>query len=272
MNSHRNVVLVAAIVTGLMIMPSESLNAGTDVATEQQRSSSQFATIDTTTVSATASSRAQVWNLTPEDWQRYQSLMQGIRGSISPSSLSPIEVLGIHARTVEERRRYAEQWALMMREDAERILAFQHAYNEAQQRLFPEDQIIDPVKLAVHRSKQKSTTEDGLDATDRVLFFTATDCVPCNAVLDRLLGKLRETKGIDIYLLDIVSGDEDRIREWAGHRHIDPDWVHERRVTLNVDAGALDKLATRLGDPLDQRPVVLRRRGDAVKPLSGAHF
>jgi len=37
----------------------------------------------------------------------------------------------------------AEQWAMMMREDAERILAFQRAYDEAHKRLFPNGVLID---------------------------------------------------------------------------------------------------------------------------------
>ena len=42
--------------------------------------------------------RARTWNLSESEWQRYRQLMQGIRGSISPGTISPIEVLGIHAR------------------------------------------------------------------------------------------------------------------------------------------------------------------------------
>jgi len=199
-----------------------------DTATEQQRTGTHRTGIGNTKVDAVESIRAEYWGLNGDDWQRYCTLMQGIRGSISSPNLSPIEVLGIHARTARERRRYAEQWAMIMREDAERILAFQHAYDEAQQRLFPQ-----------------TTVDEALGSNDRVLFFTASDCVACDAVLDRLLGKLPTIDGLDIYLLDVAPGNEDRIREWAGRRKIDPDWVRERRVTLNVDAGALDKLAVR---------------------------
>ena len=244
----------------------------TDIATKEQRSDIESVKIDSTSTRAIETARAEQWGLSHEDWQRYRSLMQGVRGSISPSTLSPIEVLGIHARNAGERRRYAERWAMMMREDAERILAFQHAYDEAHQRLFPQGQLIDTVKLAQHQSKTKTVPDEKLDSTDRVLFFTATNCGACNAILDRLLAKLPTIDGIDIYLLGVAPGDEDYIREWAGARKIEPDWVHERRVTLNVDAGALDKFSLRLDDPLEQRPVVLRRRGDALLLLSASRF
>ncbi|MDR4470767.1 MAG: hypothetical protein MRJ68_21120, partial [Nitrospira sp.] len=80
-------------------------------------SSSQVSTRHTTEASATQqldhqTSRAARWGLDDSEWQRYESLKQGIRGSVSAATLSPIEVLGIHSRSTEERRRYAEQWAV----------------------------------------------------------------------------------------------------------------------------------------------------------------
>jgi len=265
-------ILVISLILGASWPLVVQSDITTDIATREQRSDIESVKIDHTNIRSVETARAEKWSLSYEDWQRYRSLMQGVRGSISPSTLSPIEVLGIHARNVGERRRYAERWAMMMREDAERILAFQHAYDEAHQRLFPQGQLIDAVKLAQHQSKTKTVPDETLDSNDRVLFFTATNCVACDVILDRLLAKLSTISGVDIYLLDVTSGDEDHIREWAGARKIEPDWVHERRVTLNVDAGALDKFSLRLGNPLEQRPVVLRRRGDALLLLSASRF
>ena len=51
-----------------------------------------------TQLTALERARAEHWTLTPQEWQRYRLLMQGLRGSISPTTLSPIEALGIHAR------------------------------------------------------------------------------------------------------------------------------------------------------------------------------
>ena len=70
----------------------------TDIATKEQRSDIESVKIDSTSTRAIETARAEQWGLSHEDWQRYRSLMQGVRGSISPSTLSPIEVLGIHAR------------------------------------------------------------------------------------------------------------------------------------------------------------------------------
>ena len=83
--------------------------------------------------------RARAWNLSEVEWQRYRQLMQGIRGSISPETISPIEVLGIHARDEAERQRYADAWARALHEDVDRILAFQRAYDAAGKRLYPNE-------------------------------------------------------------------------------------------------------------------------------------
>jgi integrating conjugative element protein (TIGR03759 family) len=74
--------------------------------------------------------------------------MEGIRGSVSAAIISPIEVLGIHARDDAERRDYAERWAVLMREDVDRILAFQRAYDEAGRFLFPGERLIDLIRLS----------------------------------------------------------------------------------------------------------------------------
>jgi len=214
-----------------------------------------------TTLSRNETARAQAWGLSEIEWRRYESLMQGIRGSVSPSSISPVEVLGIHARDEAERRRYAELWAQAMWEDAERILAFQRAYVEAGRRLYPGVPLIDQSRLP---GKGKQTTE--LQPQDRVLLFTRRDCPPCDALLARVLERVEQVAGIDIYLAGIDPGDDRAVRDWAARHGIEPEWVRNRKVTLNFEAGALAALT----DGQAQIPALMRRRADAVSLLSPA--
>ncbi len=184
--------------------------------------------------------------------------MQGIRGSISPPSISPIEVLGIHARNEPERRRYAEAWTRMMREDVDRILVFQRAYNEAGRRLYPDERLIDPSRLP-----EPEPDANHLGSNDRVLFFTRPECPRCDAVLERLLRRVEQVAGVDVYLSGVTAGDAQAVRDWASGRGVRPAWVKERRVTLNFDAGALEKLTQGQAEA----PHLMRRRGGAVTPL-----
>jgi integrating conjugative element protein (TIGR03759 family) len=209
-------------------------------------------------LTANERARAAVWGLSATEWHRYQSLMEGVRGSISPATISPIEVLGIHARDDDERRRYAEQWAVMMREDAERILAFQRAYDQAGRVLYPSESLIEVARLSIPTQNDQT-----LVLTDRVLLFARPECAACDAILARLLARLGRVAGVDIYLSGIAAGDEGAIRDWATSRGIQPEWVRKRRVTLNFERGALKQLAP----GKIELPVLMRRRGESVTTL-----
>ena len=237
------------------------VNAGPTVASDATRS--QFAqTSDVVTpLSPIDKARATIWDLSDTEWHRYRSLRDGIRGSISPATLSPSEGLGIHARDEAERRRYAERWARLMREDAERILAFQHAYDQAWQRLFPAEPLIDLARLP-----DEKASDVALQPDDRVLFFTRTDCASCDALLQRLLKRIDTLAGVDIYLLGLPPDDDTAARDWAERQAIALRWVRSRRVTLNHDGGALSELTQGKG----QVPYLLRRRGDVLSVLSGS--
>ncbi|MCP4377647.1 MAG: TIGR03759 family integrating conjugative element protein [bacterium] len=209
-------------------------------------------------LSETDLARAHTWNLSETEWRRYQQQMQGIRGSISPSTISPIEVLGIHARDEAERQRYAEAWARAMYEDVGRILAFQRAYDAAGKRLYPNQLLIDVDKLP-----RKIGETSPLQSTDRLLFFARPECPACDLLMGKLLKRIDEVSGIDIYLTDIDPGDDAAVRAWASKYQVDPEWVRSRRITLNHDAGALDKLTSGQG----KVPYILHRRGEELSPL-----
>ena len=212
-----------------------------------------------TTLSATELARARAWGLSATEWQRYQLLMQGIRGSVSPATISPIEVLGIHARDQDERQRYAETWARTLHEDVDRILAFQRAYDDAGNRLYPNAPLIDVARLP--GKVEKSIP---FQSRDRVLFFSRTECPACALILNTLLKRIDELGGIDIYLTDLVPGENAAVRAWATEHSIDPALLHSRRVTLNHDAGALAKLTDGAGTV----PTLMRRRGGDLSQLS----
>ena len=228
--------------------------------------------LNESTLSSLELARMRAWGLSKTEWHRYRALMQGIRGSVSPATLSPVEVLGIHARDSDERRRYAEQWAGMMREDAERILAFQRAYDEAWHRLYPDTVLIDVDALASAGSGTDPANASAWQPGDRVLFFASTQCPGCDAVLERMLGRLDRFSGLDLYLVDVAAGEESRIREWAVARQIDPQRVREHRITLNIDAGTLERVLAHTGLRDAALPVLVRKRGQQLTPLSASRF
>lgn len=216
------------------------------------------AAMDENTLSSSERARSRYWGLSQTEWRRYTQLMQGIRGSISPLTISPIEVLGIHARDQDERRRYAEMWARAMREDVSRILAFQHAYDEAGRHLYPNEQLIDLDRLP-RRGNKISSLQPG----DRVLFFTRPDCLACDALLGKVLKRIDKVAAIDIYITGVKTGDDQAVRDWAAGHSIKPEWVRSHRVTLNHEAGVLERLTQGKG----KIPYILRRQGKDLSVL-----
>jgi len=253
MNSRmKPVILSIALVTSHPLVATELSN------TQVKQTGQGESSIETNTLSATDLARARLWDLSEMEWHRYKQLMRGIRGSISPSTISPIEVLGIHARDEAERQRYAEVWARAMREDVERILMFQRAYDAAGKHLYPNEPLID-----VDRLPGKAEETSALQSTDRLLFFARPECPVCDVLISKLLRRIDEVSGIDIFLMDMPSGDDSAVRDWASSHQIDPEWVRNRRITLNHDGGALDKLTSGQG----KVPHILRRRGESLSQL-----
>jgi integrating conjugative element protein (TIGR03759 family) len=256
-----NRALVCGTVTAVLSLLASASWAADPASTQSGNTTTSATILERTPLTDHERARAGLWGLSPEEWQRYRTLMEGIRGSISPGTISPIEVLGIHARDEAERRKYAEQWAVIMREDAERILAFQRAYDDAGRLSYPHEMLIDVARLPVQTDRG-----EGLRRTDRVLLFARPDCAACDSLLARVLARLDRLDGVDLFLTGIPAGDEGAIRNWAVERGIRPEWVTARRVTLNFEGGALERVAP----GRDELPVLMRRRGGSVTPLSGS--
>ena len=250
MNSHmKRAILTLALAASFPVVAADLSQLQVN---EIGQAKSPTAAID---LSETELARARVWELSETEWRRYQQLMQGIRGSISPSTISPIEVLGIHARDEAERQQYAEAWASAMREDVDRILSFQRAYDTAVKRLYPNEPLID-----IDRLPGKSAESSALQSTDRLLFFARPACPVCDVLMNKLLKRIEEVNGIDIYLTELAPGDDAAVRNWASRHQIEPEWVRSRRITLNYDGGALKKLTSGQGEV----PYLLRRRGEEL--------
>lgn len=185
--------------------------------------------------------------------------MQGIRGSISQPNLSPLEVLGIHAETDEERRDYAGRLAKVMHDDAERVLAFARVYQEEANKLNPNPALIDKALLGLG-TVQKNSLQNG----DRLLFFTRiAHCPVCGSQLSALI-KATQREGIqlDIYVVDAKS--DGAIRAWAEQQSLDSTRIKNKTLTLNHDRGTL----TQLAGPASTAPLTLLIRGQNVAVLN----
>lgn len=76
--------------------------------------------------------QARQWGLSDSDWSRYQTLMKGERGIMSPG-LDPLTALGVETDNSAERRRLAELWVKHEYQRTGKELAFQRDVNLSKQ-------------------------------------------------------------------------------------------------------------------------------------------
>lgn len=96
-----------------------------------------------TQVDAYEQMQSQMWGLNIDEVRRAELLMKGPRGAFSASNITPVEVLGIHARSDAERQKYAEQFARILHADTERVLTWTVTHAQAMARLYPNEPVID---------------------------------------------------------------------------------------------------------------------------------
>lgn len=89
----------------------------------------------------------QMWGLDQQEMVRARILRHGPRGAFSVENMSPLEMLGIHARHEGERRRYAEAFARALHEDVERSLAWEREVRAAMLRLYGKQPLVDFSRL-----------------------------------------------------------------------------------------------------------------------------
>ena len=177
------------------------------------------------------------WGLSGEEYQRYEQLMAGPRGTQSPG-LDPLTALGIEAKNDAERKKYAEQWVKQEFARTEKELRFQREVDAAWQRLGV---------LPVNMGNAAGIAHD--TGGRLALFVKAKDCGQCDA---RLAAVLADNRPVDIYLVD-SKGNDNLLRNWARANNIPVDKVRSRQITLNHDGGRWLKFGNGL------MPVVLQQ-------------
>ncbi|WP_210456544.1 TIGR03759 family integrating conjugative element protein [Pantoea ananatis] len=193
---------------------------------------------ENTSSSLSTQQQAGQWGLSDSDWSRYQTLMKGERGIMSPG-LDPLTALGVETDNSAERRRLAELWVKHEYQRTEKELAFQRDVNAAWLRLYPET-------LAVNMGANAAGIAH--DTQGRLALFLKENCSRCDA---RLAAVLADNRPVDLYLVGIDS--DDGLRAWAVKHNIPVEKVRNRQITLNHDNG----LWFRYG--MGQMPVILQQ-------------
>lgn len=162
------------------------------------------------------------WGLEDAEWARFEALMRGRRGRWSPGA-DPLLVLGAHARSPEERRRFAERYVRAERARVDGELAFERAVAEAWARLHGGE--------ALFAGAGANAAAGGLGSREPIRRFAvavAADCVPCRELVREFWSG---TRPVDFHVLG-TGGDDASLRAWVRTLGVDG-----RRAGVTVNHG-----------------------------------
>lgn len=224
-SNHVRLAIAGLVLSGLAVSAmSQCANAATVATTQKDVVEAISPTRESTQVEL-----AREWGLTADEWRHYQTVMAGPRGIYSPG-LDPLTALGIEAKSAEDRRRYAELQVKAERQRVDKELAYQHAYDQAFKRMYPDEKII---QLSSSPASPMSSSPSMLESGGRLALFVQDDCTSCIA---RVRSLQAQKQAFDLYYVG-SQGDDEKIRRWAILAGVDASSVRNRQITLNHDEG-----------------------------------
>ena len=203
--------------------------------------------------------QAQVWGLSKEEEQRYLQLMQN-RSANYWSHDTPLEILGLNARTPEERADYAKRYAKTLEIRVARELAWNAAAQRAKQELLQGVPAIRPFDTASFSPYRHASLH--VLPGDHYMFFT-TSKIPVRREMNLFYEALKEHGGFDVNIFFMNKPNIKSVQAWAKKYNIPREWTDLKRVTLNTDVGTFEEVLK--GKKL---PYILRVRDGRMQRLS----
>ena len=222
----------------LIVLLFSSLSSLADTAVSQ----STFGTANVSSIESTSTDyQSKVWNISSEDWVRYEQIMQS-KGKFLWKELDPITVLGLNARSDSERKRYAEKLAKLEFDNAQKVILLDRAYNKAFHELYGKLPVVDPSKLNIGRAKASLLSVPKASVKgefgDRYIAFVNTQCSACNSMLKQVLNSLQLGVSVDIHF---KNDSRQAITQWATKQGISPESVEVGTITLNPDSALIEQ-------------------------------
>ncbi|QEY16070.1 hypothetical protein D0C16_08785 [Cellvibrio sp. KY-GH-1] len=172
------------------------------------------------------------WQLTDEEWAKYQALKEKSPWSVWESHATPLSMLAYYAPSIEEKRRYA-------RIEAELDVWRQFSVTEFQLLYDKERKIVQ--ERYVEYMEKRMPTLGTLRPYDKLrLFVEAGECnTHCRSLVSRVL---KTQAKVDVFV--VGANDDQVIFKWAESAGIPVERVKTKEVTLNHDNGLFKIIST----------------------------
>jgi integrating conjugative element protein (TIGR03759 family) len=196
----------------------------------------------------------EYWQLTSEEWNRYQVIVKKSPWAHWENHATPLALLAHYANSLDEKRRYARIEAELDTWRQYRVTEFQALYDK-------ERNIVQ--ERYVEWFNKRTPTLATLNPHDKLrLFVRVGDCdVHCRSLVTRVLQTQAKT---DIFVVGART--EKEVFSWAEQAHIPVERVKTKEITLNYDNGVLNLVAAQLHIPAPKVPSLFRQAkgGDQV--------
>lgn len=162
------------------------------------------------------------FDITQEEYARAEDYRSLINEMDKNNTLSPLEILGIYAKTKAEKRKYARKFAQSIHQYTKKVLSFQKLVRQANQDLYGNVSMFDytPTPRTI-----KKTTIRRVSKT-----ISLNDC---NELCEKEVKALIEVAivfPVDIYFKDATNLE---IQNWALKLNINHNHVEQGYITLN---------------------------------------
>ncbi|KTC66354.1 bile acid beta-glucosidase (plasmid) [Legionella adelaidensis] len=173
--------------------------------------------------------QAKVWGLTEDEERRYLQLLQSQSGLYYKNlRLTPVDILGLNARTDSEREHFAEIAAHQEAQKVAQNIAWNNAFYQAYNHIFQDVPVVgnfDPSPYSPY-AHQPISLEEG----DSLYFFIKeNDTV--RTILLQLIDAITTTQNAKLHLLFIEMNDE-AIQLWANRNQIPQSLVINHQIIL----------------------------------------
>lgn len=208
---------------------------------------------------------AKVWGLTIDEEKRYVLLMQN-KSAIYYDGLrqTPIDILGINARTQQEREHFAKLSALFEAQKVSKNIAWNNAFYVAYNKLFKDVPVVGKTDLSSYSPRQYKPIS--LEPNDNLYFFIKpTDAV--KIILLSLSAALKSTASTHLHIM-LLNTNDLGIQTWASRHQIPKEMVVSGQISLNH--GELNFSA--LQDVNKKTPILLLARNNTSTVVDLGRF
>ena len=172
----------------------------------------------------------KVWGLTADEEKRYVLLMQN-KSAIYYDGLrqTPIDILGINARTQQERDHFAKLSAIFEAQKVSKNIAWNNAFYVAYNKLFKDVPVVGKTDLSSYSPRQYRPIS--LEPNDNLYFFIKpTDAV--KIILLSLSEALKSTASTHLHIM-LLNTNDIGIQNWASRHQIPKEMVTSGQISLN---------------------------------------